>query len=1168
MVGINVILMRHRIIIPAAVAALLVSCAGMQDNDNAPRNVALNRMAFASSSYDYNLTAQLATDGIVETQMPPYIGLATGRGDVPRNEREWLFDMKTNTRMEFSGAGETITLSFNNYLPEFDNILLVAELNPGREQDTYYGAPGQEAGQILSDVVRSGADKGRTSWAVCLLGSSDGEQWSELDRAVGRGSRICETLDAGDGTFSRFRLELASDRNCDWQIKDWDFCRDGFEIVPDNGLTEVYRRENLSRVLPSEFFSSSWMSLGAGEEWIYVDLGAKCRIREVITHWLNGVPEGEIQVSDDAVEWKGISDMSADAKVRCSGRYVRLLCTGGGPYVLSELEVIGRGGLVAKPKPQPEAAGGRLDLQAGNWKLLRAGDAGMDGCRVASEGFDDSEWLVATVPGTVLATYQDIGAIPDPNWSDNQLQISESFFASDFWYRDEFTLPAGFEGRRLLLNFDGINWKAEVFVNGTAVGRIEGAFMRGRFDVTELLHEGTNAIAVRIIRNDIAGSVKEQTQLSPDSNGGPLGGDNPTFHATVGWDWIPTIRGRDIGIWNDVYLTASGDVTVEDPFVRSVFEDGDLKSAGILISAGLFNRGGGTVSGRLNGRFADLPFSVDVTLAPGERKTVEVPALRLDSPELWWPAGYGDPHLYDVDIRFENDGEVSDSKSFKFGVREMTYDDSDGILKVYVNGRRFVGRGGNWGFSESNLRYRSREYDAAVRYHADMNFTLIRNWVGQVGDEEFYEACDRHGVMIWQDFWLANPWDGPDPYDEDMFVANASDYIRRIRNHAAMCIYCGRNEGMPTPTLNGALDDLVRTLHPGLHYIPHSAAGMVSGGGPYRALPVRDYFNLFGNDRMHSERGMPCVMNYENLVRTIPEDRIWPQSNLWGLHDFTLGGAQYAESFNEMLLKGFGAPKDAREFAQLAQWINYNGYRAIFESRSDHRRGMLLWMSHPCWPSLVWQTYDYFFDPTGAYFGCKKACEPLHIQFNGQSGNVEVVNYSAGDGHKAVASAEILDMEGIRVWSREMQMVSDEDSTVECFHVDVPEDAGEVYFIRLKLVEDDVVSENFYWQGREPGNWQALRNVPEAAVSVKVETVRKEDGMWLSEVRVSNTSGSPALMLRLKAVDKSGRLVAPVLYSDNYFFLMPGESRTVEVKIDGYASERGPRFEIEGFNIR
>ena len=317
------------------------------------------------------------------------------------------------------------------------------------------------------------------------------------------------------------------------------------------------------------------------------------------------------------------------------------------------------------------------------------------------------------------------------------------------------------------------------------------------------------------------------------------------------------------------------------------------------------------------------------------------------------------------------------------------------------------------GVSEINLNYRAREYDAVVAYHADMNFTMIRNWVCQTGDEELYDACDRHGVMVWQDFWLANPWDGPDPDDAKMFLDNAEDYLRKVRNHPCIALYVGRNEGDPPSEIDNALMALMERLHPSLFYIPNSASGMVSGGGPYRALAPQEYFSIRrGSDRIHSERGMPNMMVFESMQRMLREKNQWPQNAVWGMHDFTLENAQSAATFNALVEKAFGKPRDLKQFTEWAQWINYDGYRAIFESRSRNRKGVLLWMSHSCWPSLVWDTYDYYLEPSAAYFGAKKACAPVHIQWNPVTDSIEVVNNHASDLDGLTASAAIVNFDG------------------------------------------------------------------------------------------------------------------------------------------------------------
>lgn len=1176
--------MKHHLLLAAL--AVLSACTGTEDikthlypgnpdedfspmlvKDNAYRNIALNRAAYASSSRDYNLTAQLVTDGIIPDGGPKYFELSTPQGPVAKNELEWTFDLKTNSKLQLPGASTWLQLDFHNYSVDFDHIQLVINIQPVRKQEEkkYYGVPGQEAGAI-NPVMLKDNNTGVANWSVTFQGSSDGSSWTDLDACSGQSNQVFQSL-SKKGNYQHYRLVLESDLAGSWAVADWDFYSNGVQIIPTPHLmTESYIRAGLTTIQPE--LSSVWMSEGSDREWIYVDLGTRASIKEVKLNWLSGIPQGKVLVSDDAVSWKEAADISDDIRISKKARYVKLDLQSGGPYILGEFEVYGKGGLIAQPKPQPAPAGNRMDLAGGNWRLTRTDQVSASPQEIASNGFSTDGWMVATVPGTVLSSYINTGAVPDPNYSDNQLQISEAYFLSDFWYRDEFTLPAGFNQGRLFLNFDGINWKADVYVNGKQAGKIEGAFIRGLFDVTELVHEGTNTLAVKIHKTDHPGTIKEQTALSTDSNGGILGADNPTFHATVGWDWIPTVRGRDIGIWNDVYLTTTGSVRIADPFVRSELNLPDTTQATIFVEATLKNYSAQAVKGKLSGRFGETGFSQEVSLRAGEEKTVTVPSFTIDNPRLWWPAGYGEPYLYDVEMNFASDGAVSDATCFKSGVRQMTSDIINGALNLYVNGRRFIGRGGNWGFAESNLAYRAREYDIAVKYHADMNFTMIRDWVGQVGDEEFYEACDRHGVMVWQDFWLANPWDGPDPYDENMFMANAEDYVKRIRNHASIGLYCGRNEGMPTETLDAGFARLITELHPGLKYIPHSADAEVSGGGPYRAMPVADYFDMKGADRFHSERGMPNVMNYESLVRTIPEDKIWPQSNLWGLHDFTLESAQYGGSFNELMNNGFGEPADAREFTELAQWVNYNGYRAMFEGRSEHRMGLLLWMSHSCWPSMVWQTYDYYFDPTAAYFACKKANEPLHIQFNELSGKVEVVNLSARDGRQLVAKAEVLDMYGNVKWSEEQSLVSDEDTTVELMPVAVPSDITSAYFIRLNLLENDAkVSENFYWEGVETGNYQALRELPKSKLSQSAQFA-KDGGEWTGTIEVKNTSDTPALMIRVKVCDQNGDLILPVIMSDNYFFLMPGETKTVKVSFSDFDLSAGsPKVQLTGFNL-
>ena len=940
-------------------------------------------------------------------------------------------------------------------------------------------------------------------------------------------------------------------------------------------------------------FHSAWKSAGSRDEWISVDLGAVSTVDKVVFLWLNAPVSGRLLISSDGTRWKAVATLGAEAEIRfrkARGRYVKAVLdttADGEPFELEEWEIWGSGGVKAQPKPAPARKGREQELAGGAWKLVRASaleDKPDTGIRLSSPGYDDSAWMAATVPGTVLGSYVATGAVPEPNFAENQVYISDSYFNSDFWYRTVFAAHP--DTPRQFLHFDGINYKARIYLNGMELGGIGSAFDAARFDVTGLLRDGDNCLAVKIIRNPHYGEPKLQDAFSPKHNGGVLGADNPTMHATIGWDWIPTVRGRNIGIYDRVFLRFTGEVTVDDPFVRTELPLPDTTKATLYAGTTLTNHAEKPVQGMLKAAFGDCALEQEVRLEAGESRRIELAPALLEHPRLWWPNGYGEQNLYPVIFLFQAGETPSDSVAFLSGVRQMDdttepYTSPKGDyfsgrnqqqrLSLFINGRRFIGFGGNWGYPEHLLRYRSREYDIAVGYHAAMNFTMIRNWVGMTDNRAFYEACDRHGILIWQDFWLANPADGPDPADPQQFNAVATRYVRRIRNHPSVGLYVGRNEGYPPAEIDDYLKDMVSKEHPGLCYIPHSGTDGVSGGGPYRALPVKEYFELRGDDRLHSERGMPAVMNYENLVRTMGAGNVEPVSTLahpnamYGLHDWTLGGvkgewcAQWTDSFNQLLEKDFGEPADAREFAYLAQWVNYAGYRAMFESRSGFRRGLLLWMSHPAWPSMVWQTYDYYFEPTGAYFGCKKACEPLHIQQNALKGTIEVVNYHAGARKGLVATVRYLDMYGQERDSRRTELDIDEDQTVTCFQPDSAK--SDACFVKLELSDKqgNIISDNFYWK---EGGLQELRTVGKARLRTSLRRVSPTQ----YKARVENTGKVVALMVRLKAVDSATRdLVLPVRYSDNYFFLLPGESREVAIGIE---SCRGHlRLEAEGMNL-
>lgn len=1157
--------------------------------DTAYRNLALNRRAWHSSSYDYNLTAQLATDGYVMSKLG-YWKLTTSDGVPAKREREWSIDGNDFSRNTVIGPHAWLHYEWS-HATLFDSIDIALVV----VHDEQMPAQGHSIRLTTDDgqhlLCQSAGDGWPGQPLPYRLHSDPDKQADATLMPVRRLQLGCRLGQDVTGTVDDLMLHLDMEGAAYWNIQE---------------IRTFYHGERTD-LLSSAGFSSAWMSDSGGEQWITVDLGAPSAISQLQAFWLMAPTRWQVDVSDDNQSWVTVRQFAdtistthtrqgdcpclektsiVDFDQPVGGRYVRLLLTGDnclGRYALSELQVMGRGGLRAEEHPvEGWRADGTYSLNGGHWRL-RHEWANYGGLMQQLSQADTREGrsfgsIVATVPATVLTSYLNVEAIPDPNYDDDLLQISESFFRQPFIYRTTFDVPAELLSRRcVMLNLDGINWKADVWLNGHCLGRIEGAFVRGRFDVTQWLKASGNVLAVRIVNNKNFGGVKEKNEETTGFNGGILGADNPTFHASIGWDWISTVRGRNMGIWNDVFLSANDGITVGDPMLTSVVEQvsGGDGIATLTPTVVVTNHTDEPRQAVVSGWVGDICFGQSVELMPREEREVaflpdSFPQLRSRQMHLWWPNGYGTPYLYKAGFEVAMDstedsiGLLSDRIEYMAGIREVTYTDTMTALKVFVNGRRFVPLGGNWGFPEHNLNYRGREYDIAVDYHRQMNFTMIRNWVGQTGHEEFYEACDRHGIMVWQDFWLANPSDGPAPADETMFMQNARDYVGRIRRHPCLALYCGRNEGYPPQSLNARLERLVGERHPGLAYIPSSADDGVGGHGPYRALPQREYFQRL-MPKLHTERGMPNVMNIESLTRTLRPAHLWPQGNYWGQHDYTMKGAQYAETFNATVGQMFGQPTDARQFTEWAQWANYDGYRAMYESNNETRAGLLIWMSHPAFPSMVWQTYDYFFEPTAAFFACKRACEPLHVQWNALTDSIEVVNTRGGTHRKLRLTVSAYDADGRLLMRKAKRVSTADDTTLRCMKLKTPKKATDVWFLRLALAQADglQLSENTYVRSRETGHWQSLLALPPAEVTASLQW-----GDGCCTAIVSNPSATPALMLRLQLKADDGEQILPVGYSDNYFHLMPGEERTVVVNWNT-ADERHstPVLHISGMNV-
>ncbi len=822
-------------------------------------------------------------------------------------------------------------------------------------------------------------------------------------------------------------------------------------------------------------------------------------------------------------------------------------------------------------------SGRPLILSGGNWKLQNARLVKDTPERIGQSDFDDHQWIPAMVPGTVLGSYVAAGLEPDPWFGDQMSRISDEFFSrNDFWYRDTFLVPADFSDRRIWLDFDGINWKAEIFLNGHAVGHIDGAFIRGRFDVTAIAKPGaTNCLVVLIYKVAHPGpgpkKVIHKILGSPTVNGDVLGADSPTFVASAGWNWLPIVRGRDVGIWNTVRLETSGDVTIIDPWVTSTMPLPDTSHADLTVRTGLCNHSTEPQSGKLVGAIGNVTFAYPLALKPGQTTNVVLdktgcPALSIANPRLWWPNDYGAQPLYTLNLRFERNDVVSDGKTVTFGIRQMDSRVINGQLTLFVNGQRILCRGGNWGMDEGMLNCDRAGYDLRVRLHHDAHLNMIRNWVGMTGREAFYDACDRYGILVWDDFWLANPADGPDPDDHAMFMANVRDKIRRVRSHAAEALYCGRNEGNPLPDLDAGMREAVARLDGTRLYIPNSAAGIVTGHGPYEIKDVDWYFANRGKT-FHSELGIVAVPVVESMRAMMPATNLWPINDLWAVHDYQ---SPRMPLYTKRIAQRYGQPTSIEDYCRKAQLVNLESAKAMYEClQANQGGGLLMWMTQPAWPSLICQLYDYYFEPTAAYFGARKACEPVHIFWNSDTDMIEAANDTITNCDHFTAEAWRYGLDGKERWHKSAPVDLASTSVRECFPIERPTDPRQVFFVKLVLRQGGkMISDNFYWSSGKGESCADLNQLPDVALPATASWLKNGQTCRV-RVRISNPAKSVALMVRLKIQrEHSGIRVLPVFYSDNYFSLLPGEVReiTLEFAKTSLAGESPKIFE-EGWNI-
>ena len=842
-----------------------------------------------------------------------------------------------------------------------------------------------------------------------------------------------------------------------------------------------------------------------------------------------------------------------------------------------------------------------------NWHIQSACKLNDGGEKISQSRYNVQGWLATTVPHTVLGAQVDAKLFPDPFYGMNLRAIpgttypigkiftelpmpDDSPYKCSWWYRTEFHFGPHPQGKTVWLHFDGINYRANIWVNGKQIAnstQVAGAYRTYQFDVHDFLRAGENAIAVETF-------AQSETDL----------GINFV-------DWNPAPADKAMGLWRPVYLTFSGPVSVRSPMVSTHFPDDSLAIAELTVVGDLVNSSDQAVSGTLEATLDGIgKVEQQVTLAANEHKSLtfapeQYAQLRVKNPKLWWPYPLGPQNLQAVTMRFRTTDSISDASTAKFGIREITAEKTqEGHELFRVNHRKILIRGGGWS-PDMFLRINNERMVDELRHVRNLGLNTIR-LEGKLETDEFFDLADRYGILVMAGWCCCDHWEHWDkwkPEDHEIAKASLASQLNRLRSHPSLLVWLYGSDNPPPADVESEYLAVLKDRNWPNPYISSASAkpttvtgeSGVKMSGPYDYVPpsywLRDPGQWGGAYGFNTETSPgPAPPLISSLQKFIPKQNLWPHDDVWNFH---AGGGQFKTTnlFDNAMTVTYGAATSLADYLKKAQAMTYDGERAMFEAYARNKynsTGIIQWMLNNAWPSVIWHLYDYYLIPGGGYFGAKKANEPIHAQYSYDDASVAVVNslYEAQKGLKL--RVLVLDS-GARELFRDAKSVDlDADSVVRVLTIPPISVQNAPYFVRLDLTDaaGKAVSTNFYWLPAAPEelDWEksqwyvtpakyadmtALANLPATNVEWSSQIERHTDEQ-VARVTLRNVGKTIAFLVHTELKrEHSGDDIAPVLWDDNYISLLPGESRTLTAKVN-MRDLRGiaPIVHVDGWNVK
>lgn len=830
-----------------------------------------------------------------------------------------------------------------------------------------------------------------------------------------------------------------------------------------------------------------------------------------------------------------------------------------------------------------------------NWFVQQSSKVDLKGAEISGNDINTGNWLKTTVPSTVMGALTRNGLYKDIFVGDNYKNIDTKQFDDSWWFRKQFESPEIKQGQHVTLHFDGLNYYANIWLNGKQIASrdtVFGTFRRFEFDITKLLQKKNNILAVEIFRAQPG-----------DFNLGFV-------------DWNPRPVDENMGIWREVFLRITGEVSISNTYAESKVNTTSLTDASLTIKTSLRNNSSKTVNGILIGKIENREFSYPVELNAGQTLDVvltpeQIPDLHIKNPRIWWCNNLGSPELYTLDLRFSIKKEISDAEKIQFGIRQIEmYVNSSGHKGFKLNGKEVLIKGAGW-TDDIFLRDSLQSIETQVQYVKHMNLNTIRLESIWGNSQDIYDLCDKYGILVMAGWSCQWEWDeylgktcdeygGIQTQQEIALAINSfRDQVLWLRNHPSVFVWMIGSDKCPKPELELKYDSLFKFLDnrpylasAGTRVSKVSGPTGVKMNGPYEYVaPAYWYMDTIngGAFGFNTETGPGSqVPVLESIKRMIPADELWPLSKAWDFHcTHSKQGFNTMDVTTRMIENRYGKASGMEDYLLKADAQGYEAMRAMFEAfrvRLPKTTGIIQWMLNSAWPSTYWQLYDYYLLPTSAYYATRKANEPLQVMYDYFNNTVYAVNETIKDEKNLKTSIRIFNLNSMLLFQKDVDFSIGSNKAEKIIKLDSVAQ-GIFLDVRLSDKTGKQLAQNFYWLSDKQdvfawdkttwaytpmkgfADFTGLNSLPATKIAVSYKSADKGDKLELTTT-LENHSDKIAFFVNLSLLDGKGNQVFPLFWDDNYISLLPGEKRDIKCSVPK-TSLKGvnPELTLSGWNV-